>query len=442
MIQLRPYQQEVATAVLDSVRNHRGLNFTVEMARQGGKNELSAQIEVLLLTMAAGQGGQGVKASPTFKPQTINSIQRLQQRLKDHGLGPYIDSRYGYQIWFGKAGWLFFSAAEVANVVGATATLLLEGDEAQDIESEKWQRDFRPMGATGNTTSVLWGTAWDTESLLEQSKQHNLELTQLDGIRRHFEYPWRTIGQYNPHYLAYVEAERLRLGPTHPLFTTQYDLIPLASLGRMFDQAELDLMRGDFPAEDSPSDDPHVAGLDIAGAAEQTDDQDQILSSSPLRDSTVLTIGSLKGQEIKVVRTYQWTDVPHHQNIETIKQLYRHWRVRNLVGDATGMGEPVVALLQRDLGRSVTPYKFTSMSKSELAYNLLAAAKTARLKIHTNADPDLWRQLTLARTRVRPNRTMNFFVDQSEGHDDFLMSIALMVEAARTLPPERTAQGR
>ena len=49
---LRPYQVEIAQAVLDSVRHRRGLSFTVEIARQGGKNELSAQLELLLLVAA------------------------------------------------------------------------------------------------------------------------------------------------------------------------------------------------------------------------------------------------------------------------------------------------------------------------------------------------------------------------------------------------------
>ena len=47
--QLRPYQREVARAVVESVRRRRGLTFSVEIARQGGKNEVSARIELLLL---------------------------------------------------------------------------------------------------------------------------------------------------------------------------------------------------------------------------------------------------------------------------------------------------------------------------------------------------------------------------------------------------------
>ena len=43
-MKLRPYQQEVARAVVDSILNKKGIVFSVEIARQGGKNELSAHL--------------------------------------------------------------------------------------------------------------------------------------------------------------------------------------------------------------------------------------------------------------------------------------------------------------------------------------------------------------------------------------------------------------
>jgi hypothetical protein len=49
----------------------------------------------------------------------------------------------------------------------------------------------------------------------------------------------------------------------------------------------------------------------------------------------------------------------------------------------------------------------------------------------------------LARAAYRPSQTMNFYVDASSGHDDYLMSLALVVEAARDLDPRpRVARGR
>src|SRR5512136_1121594 len=83
--QLRPYQQEVARAILGSVFGRKGLTFSVEIARQGGKNELSAQLELLLLTLYMAEPQSLVKCSPTFKPQGVISMMRLKDRLSDAG---------------------------------------------------------------------------------------------------------------------------------------------------------------------------------------------------------------------------------------------------------------------------------------------------------------------------------------------------------------------
>jgi len=45
-----------------------------------------------------------------------------------------------------------------------------------------------------------------------------------------------------------------------------------------------------------------------------------------------------------------------------------------------------------------------------------------------------------ARAQYRTNQTLNFYVEESEGHDDYLMSLALLVEGSRYLP--RVARGR
>jgi hypothetical protein len=46
-------------------------------------------------------------------------------------------------------------------------------------------------------------------------------------------------------------------------------------------------------------------------------------------------------------------------------------------------------------------------------------------------------ELERARGVSRPNRTINFFVDPSIGHDDYLISLALCVEAAARLAPRK-----
>ncbi len=103
---LRPYQREVALAVLDSVFGKKGLTFSVEMARQAGKNELSAQLELLLLTLYMAEPQNLVKCSPTFKPQTVISMMRLIDRLNDAGFNGIWAAKLGYIIRLGKKSFM------------------------------------------------------------------------------------------------------------------------------------------------------------------------------------------------------------------------------------------------------------------------------------------------------------------------------------------------
>jgi hypothetical protein len=167
---LRPYQLEIASAVIESIFGRKGLTFCVEIARQGGKNELSAQLELLLLTLFMGQSLNMIKCSPTFRPQAIVSMERLKDRLNDAGYEGFWRSELGYIIRLGYARALFLSAAPSANVVGHTAHILMEVDEAQDVDKDKYTKDFRPMGSTTNVTTVLYGTTWDETTLLEETK--------------------------------------------------------------------------------------------------------------------------------------------------------------------------------------------------------------------------------------------------------------------------------
>ena len=132
----------------------------------------------------------------------------------------------------GRAHARFLSAEPSANVLGHTADLLLEVDEAQDVRPEKFDRDFRPMAASANAPVVYYGTPWGPRSLLAQAQAAHLAAERADGRRRHFRYDWERVAAYNPAYGRYVEDERPRLGERHPLFRTQYLLEVLRSPAR------------------------------------------------------------------------------------------------------------------------------------------------------------------------------------------------------------------
>ncbi len=456
---LRPYQCEAGRAILDSVFNRRGRTITVEIARQGGKNELSAQIELLLLATAAGRDTDAVKCAPTFRPQLRVSMRRLWNRLAQSGL-TRLAKMEPNSVTLGDARVLFLSAEPAANVVGHTAGLLLEVDETQDVDAEKFDREFRPMAATANATTVLYGTAWDDSTLLERAKQTNLEAERRDGERRHFEYDWQEVARHVPAYAEYVDSERRRLGETHPLFLTQYCLKPIAGGGRLLTAAQRAQLAGAHERRSQPlAGETYVAGLDLASGDDTAAEPAPIAwdsRSNPRRDATVLTIGRLVYPDasalvaeprVEIVEHCTWVGEPHETLLPRLIDLLRDvWRVAHVVIDATGLGETAARLIASALGPSrVDALKFTAESKSRLGFGLLAAINGGRLKTYRcDASPEhreFSRQAERAKVAYRANQTMNFFVDPADGHDDYLVSAALLVEASRGAH-RRVASGR
>ena len=457
-MKLRGYQEEAARAILDSVYGARGLTFSVEIARQGGKNELSAHLELLLMTLHMADGGSIVKCSPTFKPQTVISMQRLKDRLEELGFNGMYHSEMGYIICLGAARTVFLSADEKSNVVGHTADVLLEVDESQDVSKEKYSKDFRPMGSAANATTVHYGTTWDDSTLLEEVKQLNLELEQKDGIRRHFRYDWQAVAKQNPEYRAYVESERERLGEQHPLFRTQYALLPIVGGGRLLSREQIAGMTGSHPRQKGPGQkgESYVAGVDVAGEHE-TDKAALLSASAPGQDSTVITIARVEvppqpqfrpaQPRLKVVEHYSWTGTPHSQLFQQMLNALRAWSPARVCVDATGIGQPTASFLREQLGsHRVIPFTFTQRSKSDMGFDLLSVVNSGRLRIYqqdgSKEHRELMHQLEKARADYRPNQTVNYYVDRSEGHDDFLMSLALTVQAARDYRPRPFRQAQ
>ncbi len=456
---LHQYQIEPAIAILDSVLHGGGRTFTVMMSRQAGKNELSAQIEAYLLIRHQHLGGSLVKAAPTFRPQILNSLRRLETTLGNELSGKEWRRRDG-SIELGRARIDFFSGERGSHVVGATASLLLEIDEAQDFDEEKYLRDFRPMGASTNVTTVLYGTAWTPETLLAHVQAENARLEAADGIRRNFVYPWAAVAQHNPAYGAFVRAEIERLGIEHPLVRTQYLLETIGSGGGLLSELQLAQMHiaGADIADEPSALATYVAGIDLAGEDEEQEDA-PLRASEPRRDSTAVAIARVDWHEslgvrephLHIVHFAWWTGRKHRELLPTlIDLLHGIWPCTSIVVDATGIGAGIASFLVGALGADIVhPFTFSAVSKSALGYQFLTAVNAGRLRVKSfapaNAEApaadEFWRQARLARSTMHANQRLSFYVDPRDGHDDLLIAAALVVEAAQHSRP-RIATGR
>ncbi len=245
-IPLRPYQQEVADAILKSILGHLGLSFVVIFPRQSGKNETQAHIQAYLLCLLSTQEIEIVSVSPTYIPQARNAIRRLQRCLDRN---PFTSGRWksqdGFIVRLDKACVHFFSGSSVAQTVGATASALLSVDEAQDVRPSTYDRKFAPMVAENKATRVFWGTPWTSSTLLAREQRRAQFDQEKDGIRRLWTLTADDVSLVHPLYGEFVSGEVLHYGRTHPYIKTQYFSEELDSQASMFNPSRIALI---FPS--------------------------------------------------------------------------------------------------------------------------------------------------------------------------------------------------
>jgi len=453
-LRLRAYQQVVAQAIVDSVTQKRGLSYVIVFPRQSGKNELQAQIETYLLYLYSQIESEIIKVSPTWKPQSQNAMRRLERVLRSNSISNEAwmkESGYIYRL--GAARIIFLSGSPETNIVGATASTLLQVDEAQDILISKFDKDIAPMAASTNATRVFWGTAWASHTLLAREFRAAREAELQDGIRRTFLLNSDQVAAEVPNYGKFVAGQIARLGRTHPMVRTQYFSEEIDAESGMFPAERVALMQGSHPARLAPQTGRMYAFLiDVAG-----EDEAQMLDyvaidaqalSNPRRDATALTLVEvdlssvaddlIKAPTYRVLQRVAWIGIKHSHLYGRLKALAELWQPRYVVIDATGVGAGLASFLDKALPGRVIPFMFTRTTKSKLGWDFLAVIDTGRFKDYSTLDENrraFLLQLAHCQSEIipGPDRRMKWSVpdgtrDPSSGgsvHDDWILSAAL-----------------
>lgn len=454
-ISLRRYQIGVIQSITDSVLNGRGISFIVMFPRQSGKNELQAQLEAYLLAGFCLFGAEIVKISPTWKPQSQNAMNRLETTLSKGVVTKRLwrkESGYIYRIGYARIS--FLSGEPQAHIVGATASLLLEVDEAQDVSISKYDKEIAPMAASTNATRVFWGTAWTTHTLLARELRLARKLEAQDGICRVFQIDGEQVAREVPPYDAFLREQVQRLGRFHPIIRTQFFTEEIDEDTGMFPLARQVLMHGAHPRQNAPEVGRiyafllDVGGEDYSSESEQIEENVNISTNN--HDATALTIievdpSSLADEHLKaplyrVITRLSWTGVSQPLLYQQIKALTDLWKPRRIIVDATGIGSGLAAFLKKAYPSRVKPFLFTSISKSNLGWDFLSVCDTGRFKDYAMDENDydqrcFWQQVNACQMetenspghRIRwgvPDGTMDFST-QKPIHDDLLISAAM-----------------
>jgi hypothetical protein len=443
-ITLRPYQQEISRAIIDSIINQRGLTFVIVLPRQSGKNELQSHIFAWLMFRYARKGGRIVTVSPTFKPQTVNSMDRVRASLDRNPVT--------LGNWRGSAGFIykyqasrlqFFSGEATAKVVGATADLLMSVDEAQDVSASKFDKDFDPMTAATNATRVFWGTVWTKDTLLHRQAEIAKQEEKKDNIRRLFQFNADDVRALVPAYGEHVDRVIAEKGRQHPLVKTQYFCEEIDAQVGMFNAGRLALMQGDQPEQTEPtSGHLYAFCIDVGGMDEALLNLDGM--GNPGRDSTTLsivdidlsTLATLQSPTYRIVNRLSWQGQSHLNVFGILKSMADTWKPQHIIVDATGVGEGLWAMLDKAFPTRVIPIKFTQQTKSEIGYGYLAIIETGRLHdCCRNNEVRIQYEKCQSEILPGPAHTMRWGVkDGTRGpdgllvHDDYLLADALTSE--------------
>ncbi len=409
-IKLRSYQREVFEAVIDSVLRRKGLTFVVMFPRQSGKNELQAQIETYLLSLFSQLPVEMIKVSPTLKPQALTAMRRLERTVRKNILVSGLLRKEGGSLYrLGSASITFLSGAPESNIVGATASVLLEVDEAQDVLCDKFDKDIAPMAASTNATRIFWGTAWTSRTLLGRELRAARAAEAADAIRRVFVCTADEVAAEVPAYARHVQEVVSRQGRSHPLVRTQYFSEEIDSQGGMFPPDRIARIRPQGAPFSVPPAGPNPGRqyallLDVAGEDEGVRGLDGSLSlANPSRDATALTLVEVSLPERNLstpvdkvihtpvenaaagslpfytpVRRWQWIGADHNELLRQIRQIALEWRAQAVVVDATGVGAGLASFLENAMPGRVIPFVFNSASKSKLGWDFLAVIDSGR----------------------------------------------------------------
>lgn len=452
-VTLRRYQRDAAQALLDAVYRGEGGSFAFMFPRQSGKNEIQAHLETLLLVAYSLKGGEIIKISPTYKPQSLHAMRRLERVLQNNLILRRVwKKENGHIFRIGKARVIFLSAEPAAHIAGATASLLLQVDEAQEVQIAKFDKDIAPMAASTNAVQALWGTAWTGTTLLARELRTARALQAADGVQRTFVLTAEQVAAEVPSYRRHLQMQVLRLGRNHPAVRTQYFSEELDTSSGMFPPPRLALMRGDHLMQSPPG----IPGLpcalliDVAGEDESAagDSSQALLRTTAARDATALTVVQVdinpQGLPLyRVVQRYLWVGLKHTDLYAQVLSLAELWYARCLVVDATGVGAGFTSFLRAQLGERVIPFVFSAASKSALGWDFLSIVDSGRFQDHrpllSPPFPDLqaefWRQCSYCTYQVShaPARHMRWGVSDGTRHlatgepvhDDLLISAAL-----------------
>ena len=91
-------------------------------------------------------------------------------------------------------------------------------------------------------------------------------------------------------------------------------------------------------------------------------------------------LATLQAPIFRLVRREQWTGLNHLAVFARLMALADQYRPQHIIIDATGVGEGLWAMLDKQFSTRVIPVKFSTQEKSDIGWRFLSIIETGRFR--------------------------------------------------------------
>jgi phage FluMu gp28-like protein len=217
----------------------------------------------------------------------------------------------------------------------------------------------------------------------------------------------------NPHFPA-VELARLERTMPDRLYRKYFLAEFVDDEGALF-KRELLARRLIHTPEDPKDGHTYVAGVDLARTI----------------DFNVVSIADVSVTPARQVHLERWNATSWEHTVARVIELLRYYNGAHGYVDATGAGDPVFELMEREYA-NVTAFKFTSASKPPLVENLALTLERGMLELLI----DEAQHNEMGAFQAKSTSTGTRYEAPSGQHDDIVIANALLARGVTYTPPE------
>lgn len=459
---LYEYQLEAVYAIIYSVITFSGDVKTMLFSRQSGKTEAVAfTVDTLCVILPAlakflpdlEQFKDGFRVG-LFAPQTeqvVTTYSRAMTRIKsanaemimsDPDINVELSSASNLKLSNGS-----FLAGQCASrhskIESKTYDMVIV-EEAQDVDDLIVSKSIEPMLSSTAGTLVKVGTTGMSKNHFWYEILHNRQTDRtLKDIRQrnHYEYNFERIiadrrkqydidgKRYHLNYEADINRKLERWGRDSQAFKLAYALEwDLESGMLLTDKEFIGICNKKLGFQEPNSNDRIVAGIDIGKSPAETvvtvAKVTNVEGDKPIKQ--IIFWGALGAMDY---------EAQHHAMLD----IFVEFNVQEVYADYTGVGRAVVDRLIASCGEYVyiTPYTFTSQSKSDMWYNFISDIQSRRLVVPANRAVRETTEFQKFEEQMK-NCTKSFngaflVCEKAQGYfDDFVDSCALMCLCANS----------